>query len=102
MASNMTRVSIPYAAMIGTNDPVEANAGIMVTAGAPVSVYALDFDSFASTAFPYTVTTSNETFTVTTNAGQFFDVGADGPVAIHANKPIQVAQFAYGSSFDHG
>jgi len=50
---------------------------------------------------PYTVTTSNKTVTVTiTNAGQFYDIGVDGPVQFHATKPIQVAQFANGAYFD--
>jgi IgGFc binding protein len=49
---------------------------------------------------PWTVTTSNETVVVTNNAGQFYDIGVDGPVEFLANRPIQVAQFANGTELD--
>jgi hypothetical protein len=49
---------------------------------------------------PYTVTTSNETVVVTNQAGQFFDIGVEGPVQFQAGKPIQVAHFANGDNFD--
>jgi hypothetical protein len=49
---------------------------------------------------PWTVTTSNEVVVVTNQAGQFYDIIVDGPVAFQASRPIQVAQFANGSVSD--
>jgi IgGFc binding protein len=49
---------------------------------------------------PWTVTTSNEVVVVTNQAGQFYDIIVDGPVQFQASQPIQVAQFANGTSFD--
>jgi hypothetical protein len=49
---------------------------------------------------PWTVTSSNETVTITNQAGQFSDLILDGPVWFQATKPIQVAQFANGAWSD--
>jgi hypothetical protein len=49
---------------------------------------------------PWLVATTNETVVITTNAGQFYDIGVDGPVEFRASHPIQVAQFANGEYFD--
>ena len=51
--------------------------------------------------WPVTVTKTNETVTVTNQAGQSFDIIVDGPVQFQSTKPIQVAQFANGAAFDH-
>jgi len=50
---------------------------------------------------PWTVTTTNEAVTVTNQAGQFYDIILDGPAQFQSTKPIQVAQFANGTYFDH-
>ncbi len=36
----------------------------------------------------------------TNQAGQFLDLIIDGPVEFHGSQPIQVAQFANGTTFD--
>ena len=50
---------------------------------------------------PVTVTKTNETLTVTNQAGQSFDIIVDGPVQFQSTKPIQVAQFGNGYQFDN-
>ena len=51
--------------------------------------------------FPHTVTTTNETVSTNLAAGAFCDIILDGPAQFQATKPIQVAQFANGTLFDH-
>ena len=50
---------------------------------------------------PAIVTTNYETVVITNQAGQFYQTNIDGPVVFQGSKPIQVAQFANGSLFDH-
>jgi IgGFc binding protein len=49
---------------------------------------------------PWQVTTTNETLTVTLQAGEFFETNMDGPAQFQSTQPIQVAQFANGAGFD--
>jgi hypothetical protein len=51
---------------------------------------------------PWQVAKTNETLTIGLTNGVPFDIILDGPVWFQATKPIQVAQFANGTFFDHG
>jgi IgGFc binding protein len=49
-----------------------------------------------------TITMTNGTIVVTNQAGQFYEkTNLDGPVWFQSTKPVQVAQFANGTAFDH-
>lgn len=47
------------------------------------------------------VTKTNEVVVTNLVAGQFYDIIIDGPAVFQASQPIQVAQFANGTEFDH-
>ena len=51
---------------------------------------------------PWTVRTTNETVVVTNQAGQFYEIIVTGSAVFQASQPIQVAQFANGTTSDHG
>jgi hypothetical protein len=72
---------------------------VITITGQVVTVRVEVYDGYGDTTNIFTAT--NETLTITNQAGQSYDIILDGPVQFQANQPIQVAQFANSSGFDN-
>ncbi len=72
--------------------------------GTVINVTGTILTSTNDTSHPWSIATSNETVTFSTNSGLYFDIGVDGPVQFQANKPIcKLPSFRQRDIFaDHG